>query len=93
MRSFSPANYVLRLDCFSCNFYPATSTGSLVGVRSGSEKLVLMETVIVGLFGVCLLKFLAFSFADLCVSDTLDALGDVFILQVFCPFFPRRPSI
>lgn len=36
--------------------------GSPVGVRSGSEKLVIMENVTVGLFRVSVLKFLAFSF-------------------------------
>lgn len=37
-------------------------TGSLVGVRSASEKLVIMENVIAGLFRVSVLTFLAFSF-------------------------------
>lgn len=41
-------------------------TGSLVGVRSGSENLVIMENVIVGLFRVSVLKFLAFSFRSFC---------------------------
>lgn len=42
-------------------FFPSNMTGSPVGVRSGSEKLVIMENVFVGLFRVSVLKFLAFS--------------------------------
>lgn len=42
--------------------FPSNMTGSLVGVRSASEKLVLMENVIAGLFRVSVLTFLAFPF-------------------------------
>lgn len=33
-----------------------------MGVKLGSENLVIMENVIVGLFRVSILKYLAFSF-------------------------------
>lgn len=45
---------------FWLQFFPSNMTRTLVGVRSASEKLVLMENI-VGLFRVSVLKFLAFS--------------------------------